>query len=64
MARGIHRFVITFAPTVVKVRAQSASLRGQAFTVGGAKVSTPDGSRASKKTAAAAAIKSLYPKQV
>ena len=33
MSRGIHRFVITFGHGVVKVRAQSQSLRGNAYTV-------------------------------
>jgi hypothetical protein len=37
MALGIHRFVITFGPDVVKVRAQSQSKRGNAYTVRHAK---------------------------
>lgn len=62
MARGIHRFVIRLGPTVVTVRAQSASLRGQAYTVGSAKVPVVPPGKVGRKAAAETAIKTFYSK--
>lgn len=61
MARGIHRFVIRLGSDVVSVRAQSVSLRGQAYTVGGVKVRLTGTGKAIKKAAVAEAISTFYP---
>lgn len=61
MGRGIHRFVVTLGPKVVKVRAQSASLRGQAYTVGSVSVPVVGEGGGALKVAVAKGISLLYP---
>lgn len=61
MSRGIHRFVVTTAGPVIKVRAQSASLRGQAFTVGSLKLEVEQEGKPGVKNAQRLAISVLYP---
>lgn len=64
MARGIHRFVVRLGENMVTVRAQSASLRGQAYTVGSIKVPVGTAGKLGQKSAASQAINSFFPKEV
>lgn len=63
MGRGIHRFVVTFTPDSVKIRAQSASRTGQSYTVGSVKSPLVAATKASHKAAIYSAINSFYPKE-
>lgn len=60
MIRGVHRFVINIGGPAVKVRAQSQSARGQAYTVRSTQVQPEDRSKASVKVAIRAAINEVY----
>jgi len=62
MIRGIHRFVIRIGGSEIRVRGQSASARGNAFTVASTRVKLVDGSKASCKAAIAQGINEIYPK--
>lgn len=60
MIRGIHRFVFSFGRGVVKVRAQSQSARGQAYTVRHARVNIGGPSKEDFKTAVEKAVSEVY----
>lgn len=60
MIRGIHRFVVTIGPKVVKVRAQSVSAKGQAYTVRAARVHPKGKSKSEIKAAVTLALSEVY----
>lgn len=61
MSRGIHKFVVTLRPHEVRIRAQSVSLRGQAFTVGSVTVPVSGDGTPAVKQAVKKGLALLYP---